>query len=89
VVYGFRQGPGDRGGAGFGFRGSSPPWPYVGRGRGGLPRCSYNLGRVGSAIPGATREQEISYLKAQSEELRQQLSNIEARIKELEGKGDK
>ena len=24
---------------GFGFRGSSPPWPYVGIGRGGLPRC--------------------------------------------------
>ncbi len=29
------------GGRGFGFRGSSPPWPYVGRGRGGLPRCAY------------------------------------------------
>jgi hypothetical protein len=27
------------GGMGFGFRGSSPGWPYVGRGRGGLPRC--------------------------------------------------
>ena len=26
---------------GFGFRGSSPPWPYGGRGRGGLPRCWY------------------------------------------------
>ena len=26
-------------GYGFGFRGSSPPWPYVGRGKGGLPRC--------------------------------------------------
>jgi hypothetical protein len=25
----------------FGFRGSSPPWPYVGLGRGGLPRCGY------------------------------------------------
>lgn len=28
-------------GRGFGFRGSSPPWPYVGRGRGGFPRCAY------------------------------------------------
>ena len=28
-------------GRGFGFRGSSPPWPYIGRGRGGLPRCAY------------------------------------------------
>ncbi|MFO8010774.1 MAG: DUF5320 domain-containing protein [Dehalococcoidia bacterium] len=26
---------------GYGFRGGSPPWPYVGRGRGGLPRCWY------------------------------------------------
>lgn len=26
-------------GRGFGFGGYSPPWPYVGRGRGGLPRC--------------------------------------------------
>jgi len=25
-------------GRGFGFRGYSPPWPYVGLGRGGLPR---------------------------------------------------
>ena len=28
-------------GRGFGFRGSSPPWPYVGRGRGGMPRCRH------------------------------------------------
>jgi len=28
-------------GMGYGFRGASPPWPYVGRGRGGLPRCWY------------------------------------------------
>ena len=28
-------------GHGFGFRGSSPSWPYIGRGRGGLPRCWY------------------------------------------------
>jgi len=27
------------GGMGFGLRGYSPPWPYVGIGRGGLPRC--------------------------------------------------
>ncbi len=35
------NGFGFRGGRGFGFRGASPPWPYVGRGRGGLPRCTY------------------------------------------------
>jgi hypothetical protein len=32
------------GGFGLGFRGSSPPWPYVGRGRGGLPRGAYYFG---------------------------------------------
>ncbi len=34
-------------GNGFGFRGSSPPWPYVGRGRGGLPRGAYAAGFAG------------------------------------------
>ena len=36
---------------GFGFRGSSPPWPYVGRGRGGLPRCGYYVGSAGVLAP--------------------------------------
>jgi hypothetical protein len=39
---GYGRGFGRRG-WGFGFRGSSPPWPYVGLGRGGLPRCGYFL----------------------------------------------
>ncbi len=26
-------------GRGFGFRGGSPGWPFIGRGRGGLSRC--------------------------------------------------
>jgi hypothetical protein len=34
-------GLGRGGGRGLGFRGTSPGWPYVGRGRGGLPRCEY------------------------------------------------
>jgi hypothetical protein len=48
---GFGQGRGfGRGfgrGMGFGFRGASPPWPYVGIGRGGLPRCGYFLSGAG------------------------------------------
>ena len=36
---------------GFGFRGASPPWPYVGRGRGGLPRCGYYLSGAGEPAP--------------------------------------
>jgi hypothetical protein len=44
-------GRGSGGGMGFGFRGSSPPWPYVGRGRGGLPRCGYYLSGTGTPAP--------------------------------------
>jgi hypothetical protein len=40
---------GGGGGFGLGFRGSSPPWPYVGRGRGGLPRCGYYFGTAAPA----------------------------------------
>lgn len=36
--------------SGFGFRGTSPLWPYVGRGRGGLPRCRYFAGVRGAPI---------------------------------------
>jgi hypothetical protein len=57
MVYGFGRGAGAGrgfgGGMGFGFRGSSPPWPYIGRGRGGLPRCGYFFGGVPGAGPGA------------------------------------
>jgi hypothetical protein len=48
---GFGRGFGFGRGMGFGFRGSSPPWPYIGRGRGGLPRCGYFF--AGSAAPPA------------------------------------
>jgi len=54
MAFGFGRG-GGRGfggggrGMGFGFRGSSPPWPYIGRGRGGLPRCGYFAGGAAGA----------------------------------------
>jgi hypothetical protein len=73
-------------GRGFGFRGASPPWPYVGRGRGGLPRCWYP-GLLGAPTYGyepITKEQELSFLKNQAELIREELNQIEARIKELE-----
>jgi len=54
---GFGRGYGQRGGMGFGFRGSSPPWPYVGRGRGGLPRCGYFLsGAAGKPMAGSFQQ---------------------------------
>lgn len=49
--FGRGSGRGFGGGMGFGFRGSSPPWPYVGRGRGGLPRCGYFAGTAGAPAP--------------------------------------
>jgi len=50
---GYGRGFGRRG-WGFGFRGSSPPWPFVGLGRGGLPRCGYFLsGAAGMPVPPA------------------------------------
>ena len=48
---GFGRGFGRRGGWGFGFRGTSPPWPYVGLGRGGLPRCGYFFSSAGAPAP--------------------------------------
>ena len=57
---GFGRGLSFRRGVGFGFRGSSPPWPYVGRGRGGLPRCGYFLSGTAD-IPAAPPYQQPSY----------------------------
>jgi hypothetical protein len=82
---------------GFGFRGSSPPWPYVGRGRGGLPRCGYYLGRNAAAQPyrepfypetpyppRMTREEDLNYMKDQAEAIKRQLEEIESRMRDLE-----
>ena len=78
---------------GFGFRGASPPWPYVGRGRGGLPRCNYPGLYGGSPVwgampypPQATSEQEVDFMKEEAKAVRKHLEDLEARIKELETK---
>ena len=108
MFYGFGRGFGARGGMGFGFRGSSPPWPYVGIGRGGLPRCGYFLsGAAGAPVTGPypqtpypyagmpaaygptafapqmSKEQELDFLRNQAEAIKEQLEQIEARIKQL------
>lgn len=88
-------------GYGFGFRGASPPWPYVGRGRGGLPRCWHPGAFVGPAFyggypawgampypPQVTTEQELDFLKEGANAVRRQLEDIEARINELEAKDE-
>ena len=79
------MGRGQTGGMGLGFRGSSPPWPYVGRGRGGLPRCSYYPGsRANTPAQGVNSEQEISLLKGQAENIKKELDMVETRIRNLE-----
>ncbi len=80
-------------GRGFGFRGASPSWPYIGRGRGGLPRC-WHPGLWGAATyapptpywPTPTREEELGFLKNQAEAMKSQLEDIERRIQEIEKK---
>ena len=92
----FSGGFGRRGGAGLGFRGSSPPWPYSGRGRGGLPRCWYPGTAVSSPYtpvqppytPSMTREEEIDWLKSQAAAVKNQLEQIETRIQSLAGKNE-
>ncbi len=94
-------GRGQRGGMGLGFRGSSPPWPYVGLGRGGLPRCGYYYrGAVAPAYQPLTRaqaayrpfsapmskEEELSHLNGQAKAIKEQLDNIESRMHDLEAK---
>ena len=76
-------------GMGFAFRGSSPAWPYVGRGRGGRPRCAYYAGGTNApadvAAAGETREQELQELHRQSEALTGQLEQLKDRIEDLKG----
>jgi len=105
---GFGRGFGFGRGMGFGFRGSSPPWPYIGRGRGGLPRCGYFF--AGTAVPPTwpyaqtpnpyyaaqsatgytpfappmSKEEELGYLKGQAEAIKDELEQIEARVRDLE-----
>ena len=80
-------------GRGFGFRGASPAWPYVGRGRGGLPRCWHPGLWGGVAYPTPTsywptpaHEKELGFLKDHADAIKRQLEDIESRIKELEKK---
>src|SRR4030042_1008031 len=84
MVYGYGRGFGGRGsGYGFGFRGSSPPWPYAGRGRGGLPRC-WSPGLMGgTSASNMNHEQELEMLKSHAQTMREQLEQLENRMKEL------
>jgi hypothetical protein len=90
------RGLGRGGGLGFGFRGSSPPWPYVGRGRGGLPRCGYYFDAPWDTPYGPTayppewtKEQELDMLKSEAGAIKEHLEQIDNRIRDLESEGEK
>ena len=74
VFYGYRGG----------FRGTSPPWPYIGVGRGGLPRCWYDFKLPNAYYP--SLEEEKAILKNQAQMLRQWLEEVEKRINDMEDK---
>ena len=97
---GLGRGVGSGRGIGLGFRGSSPPRPYTGLGRGGLPRCGYYYGNtvspvqmpMGNTRPNypnkyapTTKEEEISRLDDQAQAIKEELDNIETRLHDLEG----
>ena len=85
MTYGFGRGRNNNRGAGFAFHGSSPSWPYIGRGRGGLPRCQCpTVTSDPRAATSVTREQELDALKEQSEAMKSELSQTESRISGLE-----
>jgi len=85
MFYEFGRGRNNNGGAGFAFRGSSPSWPYIGRGRGGLPRCQCpTVTSDPRATTSVTREQELAFLKKQAEAMKSELVQIESRISDLE-----
>jgi len=93
MFYGYGRGPGGREGGGFGFRGGPASWPFVGRGRGGLPRC-WHPGLRGAFAhpapmpywPAPTQQDELGFYKDQAEVMKRQLEEIEQRIQELEKK---
>ena len=80
-------------GRGFGFRGTSPPWPYVGRGRGGRLRFRYpGLWGAAPYIAPVTywsapaSKERVGFLKGQVDVMKSQLEDIECRIRKLEKK---
>jgi len=90
MVHRFGRGPDGRQSAGYGFRGISSFWPYVGIGRGGLPRCQYpgaaTSPRYMPALPYVTKmtcEQELDLLKDQPESIKRELGQVEAWIRDL------
>jgi len=75
-MFGFGRGRG-RGGRGFGFRGTSPPWPYIGRGRGGLPRCwAYTNNSFKEQNYQSDFAQKIDYFEKELNEIKRKIDEL-------------
>jgi len=77
-------------GMGGGFRGANAAWPYIGRGRGGLPRCGYYFDNPAYYMPGyqgkapAAADYGLGDLKNTVSTLKERLSRMQATISEIE-----
>ena len=76
------MGRGQRGGMGMGFRGNSSPWPNIGRGRGGMPRCGCY--QANAPQQSFNSGDEITALRNQARNLKNKLGMIESRIQDME-----
>jgi len=90
MPYGRGFGMGRGIGMGGGFRGAYAAWPYIGRGRGGLPRCGYFFANQAYLPPAYTyyspfiAGNNLEAMQSAAANLRDRLSQIQARISEME-----
>ncbi len=77
-------------GMGGGFRGAYTEWPYIGRVRGGLPRCGYYFDNAAYYMPGypgvapAAAVYDLGDLKNALNALKERLSRMQTKISEME-----
>lgn len=90
MPYGRGFGMGRGRGIGLGFRGAYAAWPYIGRGRGGLPRCGYFFAGPAYGWPAYTyynpslTGDDPNLVQAAAADLRERLAGIKARLTGLE-----
>ncbi|GEM_PF-833911 len=73
-------------GKGLVFRGFSPAWPYMGSGRGGLPRCGAPELRESPGVNTvvSSPEEAREFLRSEAEMMQSELNRIEAKIHDME-----
>jgi hypothetical protein len=89
MPYGRGFGMGRGVGMGGGFRGAYAAWPYVGGGRGGLPRCGYFFANQAYLPPAYIYSpfvagNSLDAMQSAAANLRDRLAQIQTRISEIE-----